>query len=347
MPAFDDDTAQIQDVKRRIRAAKLKAEQRSEAAPHAAIAGLKQRIRSLKLERSRRVSREFRPEGDARPLIVRNAAGSRARHRGVAPCHQAATRRVEDHSDGAVIMTETTQTALTGRSPPSSNICLAKGSAAQLLSTFNCKTACVPSKGLGAATMVSVNERDGSMTSLRDGFVPVRPLCRSGGRVRRHEPRRQPRNLRVRGASVATHLRAVPDAELHVYGGICRRLAPHAGVRRWGIVEDLRAAYARASVVVCLTTAGSGTSIKLLEALEHGRAAVVSARAVEGLPLQGRELCVLSHDWEGFASATSALLEDRGYRHALEREAPGYVGWLGQDAALAAALLARSRGRLL
>src|SRR5439155_19744449 len=74
------------------------------------------------------------------------------------------------------------------------------------------------------------------------------------------------------------------QAELRVYGEICGRLEPGPGCRLLGVGAALSMAYPDAALVVCPITAGGGLKIKVIEALDHGRAVVATPLAVRGMP---------------------------------------------------------------
>jgi glycosyltransferase involved in cell wall biosynthesis len=92
---------------------------------------------------------------------------------------------------------------------------------------------------------------------------------------------------------------AMPDLELRLVGQCPAELAQRwnatEGVRSTGFVDDLGAQYRAVSVVVAPVFSGGGTQIKVLEALGHARATVVSPFALAGFAphLQdGRHLLV-------------------------------------------------------
>ncbi len=78
------------------------------------------------------------------------------------------------------------------------------------------------------------------------------------------------------------------------------------GVRYVGPVEVVRPWYERAHAVVVPTFEGSGTRLKIVEALAHGRPAVSTRLGAEGLPI-----CAGEHYWEaGDAQSFVAALTE-------------------------------------
>lgn len=84
-----------------------------------------------------------------------------------------------------------------------------------------------------------------------------------------------------------------------------------------GPVPDLAPIYERASLVIVPMRLGSGTRIKVLEALAHGKAVVSTSIGVEGLDLRSGVDVVVADERDAFAQACSRLLADRGERRRL------------------------------
>ena len=81
--------------------------------------------------------------------------------------------------------------------------------------------------------------------------------------------------------------------KIAIAGSVCRdrRLSAQNGVELLGFVDDLAALYAQARAAIC-PVEGTGTKIKLIEALSAGRPVFAAPGALKGL-LPGYENCVL------------------------------------------------------
>jgi succinoglycan biosynthesis protein ExoO len=106
-----------------------------------------------------------------------------------------------------------------------------------------------------------------------------------------------------------------PDVQLWVAGGIRRRQPPRRpGVRYLGFVERLDRLYARAGVVVSPLVAGSGLKIKLVEAMAHGKACVVTPVTLQGIEEEAAGAVAMAETPDGFAEAILRLLADEPAR---------------------------------
>jgi len=77
-----------------------------------------------------------------------------------------------------------------------------------------------------------------------------------------------------------------------------------------GFVDDLDSWYARARVVCCPISHGSGTRVKIIEAAAHARAIVSTSMGAEGLNFRdGREI-LLRESPSALADACVELLND-------------------------------------
>jgi len=80
-------------------------------------------------------------------------------------------------------------------------------------------------------------------------------------------------------------------------------------VRLAGFVNDLRPDVHAAAVYVVPLRAGSGTRLKVLEAMALGKAIVTTTIGSEGIELVHGESALFADDAEGFARATLALMD--------------------------------------
>ena len=94
-----------------------------------------------------------------------------------------------------------------------------------------------------------------------------------------------------------------PSAEL-------RAISAAAGVEVTGTLDDIRPAMAQASVCVVPLRAGSGTRLKIFEALAMGKAVVSTTLGAEGLAMESGRHFVAADGSRPFADAVVALLRD-------------------------------------
>lgn len=117
--------------------------------------------------------------------------------------------------------------------------------------------------------------------------------------------------------------RARPQAHLEVVGmsppAHLRELAGSHPLTVHGEVPDVRPWLERCGVSVVPLRAGSGTRLKILEALSMGRAVVSTRIGAEGLDVVDGEHLLLADRPEDFAERTLAAMEDEGLRERLGR----------------------------
>lgn len=109
--------------------------------------------------------------------------------------------------------------------------------------------------------------------------------------------------------------------QLTLVGALGDRLDPAAPVVALGRVADLAAHYRDASVALCPVLTGSGTSIKVIDAMAHGLAVVTTSVGARGLGLVPDEDAVVVDGAADFADAVSRLLA-----HPVEAAALGARG---------------------
>ena len=94
-------------------------------------------------------------------------------------------------------------------------------------------------------------------------------------------------------------------------------LAEEPGVTVTGRGEEIQPYLAGAGVYVMPLRMGSGTRLKLIEAMAAGKALVSTPLGAEGFPVSDSEQIVLAGEPEAFAGAVVALLEDEERRKRL------------------------------
>lgn len=98
-----------------------------------------------------------------------------------------------------------------------------------------------------------------------------------------------------------------------------------------GAVDDIRPYLGKAAVCVVPLRSGSGTRIKIFEAMAMGKAVVSTTMGAEGLPVRHGENIILADDPADFARRVVQLLRDPQHRARLGRAARRLVeenyGW--------------------
>lgn len=118
----------------------------------------------------------------------------------------------------------------------------------------------------------------------------------------------------------------IPNVALQVVG---RRPSPRLlklaamtpGVEVTGGVEDIRPYVQRGSVYVVPLRIGSGTRLKIFEAMAMGKAVISTSVGAEGLPVRSEKNILIADTPETFAGAVVRLLGDRALRGELGRVA--------------------------
>lgn len=126
--------------------------------------------------------------------------------------------------------------------------------------------------------------------------------------------------------------KACPNAVLRIVGkGLSdarvSRWARREGVRLDGFVEDLRAVYSQCALAVAPVYIGSGTKVKVLEALAHRRTCVVTPHALAGFGdvLRHQEAVWCGADDEEMANGCIRLLDDPTLRRDMELKGQNLV----------------------
>ena len=111
---------------------------------------------------------------------------------------------------------------------------------------------------------------------------------------------------------------SVPDVKFSIVGGnpsaSVQKLTDREGVVVTGRVPDIKPYFAEATVFVVPLRIGSGTRLKILEALAMGKAVVSTTVGAEGLALRDREEIFIADEPKGFAEAVTQLLTDSSLR---------------------------------
>ena len=118
-------------------------------------------------------------------------------------------------------------------------------------------------------------------------------------------------------------VRELPAFELKLAGSICNAVRDLPNVRKLGWVDDVRAVFAQAPLLVNPMLAGTGINIKLLEAMACGVPTVTTATGARGLPasLHSGVVVVPDGDVQAFTAAVVRLAMDAGLRRVTGRAA--------------------------
>ena len=109
-------------------------------------------------------------------------------------------------------------------------------------------------------------------------------------------------------------VRAKPDAKFVLVGKSAGLQVPAAlsgNVELLGFVDDLVPVMRDAAVYVVPLRAGSGTRLKVLEAMAFGKAIVTTRIGSEGITLPDGESALYADDADGFAAAVVRVMGDR------------------------------------
>jgi glycosyltransferase involved in cell wall biosynthesis len=114
-----------------------------------------------------------------------------------------------------------------------------------------------------------------------------------------------------------------PEVETWMAGrnpreGLRRVVEGDAKVHLTGRVEDVRPFMNRSGVYILPMRAGSGTRLKVFEAMASGKAIVSTPTGAEGLPVTDGENILLAESPLEFAKAVVRLIRDEGLRGHLE-----------------------------
>jgi Glycosyl transferases group 1 len=113
-----------------------------------------------------------------------------------------------------------------------------------------------------------------------------------------------------------------PNALFHVAGTVSQTFGPPPeGVLYLGQMHDLSPLYSRAGVVVSPLRVGSGLKIKLIEALELGKAVVATSVTLQGVADRLTDAVQRADNAEAFAAAVVLLLNDGKARISLAKRA--------------------------
>jgi sugar transferase (PEP-CTERM/EpsH1 system associated) len=118
----------------------------------------------------------------------------------------------------------------------------------------------------------------------------------------------------------------IPNVALQVVGRrpssrLLKLAAMTPGVEVTGGVEDIRPYVQRGSVYVVPLRVGSGTRLKIFEAMAMGKAVISTSVGAEGLPVRSEQDILIADTPEAFANGVVRLLADRNLRTDLGRSA--------------------------
>lgn len=100
---------------------------------------------------------------------------------------------------------------------------------------------------------------------------------------------------------------------LCVIGKISTHIADYPNVVRIPFAENIGAYYSQSKVAICPILSGTGTKIKVVEAISHGLPVACTTRGTDGLPDRINNGCLTTDDPREFACNIIALLENPGF----------------------------------
>lgn len=102
-------------------------------------------------------------------------------------------------------------------------------------------------------------------------------------------------------------------------------LRDHSHLRLVGEVETLRQTYEESDIVIAPIRVGSGTRIKILEAMSYGLPVVSTSAGIEGIRAVSGEHVLVADGAASFARACANLMSDRSLRRAIGARARDLV----------------------
>jgi polysaccharide biosynthesis protein PslH len=123
-------------------------------------------------------------------------------------------------------------------------------------------------------------------------------------------------------------LKEVPNARLFLVGNApptkIRSLNANKQIEVTGFVKSLIPYYEAANVVICPLRIGGGIKVKILEALDAGKAIVSTSIGAQGLDLNTHQALVIADEASDFAKKVVQFLVDPIERYRQEQEALAY-----------------------
>lgn len=124
-------------------------------------------------------------------------------------------------------------------------------------------------------------------------------------------------------------LQSIPKAKLYIVGNHpppqILSLRSNRGIEVTGYVDSVIPYYEMADVVVCPLRIGGGIKVKVLEALNAGKAIVSTSIGAQGLNHNGCQAIAVADDVPHFAQSVIRLLNDPVQRLKQEHEAAAYA----------------------
>ncbi|QEC51991.1 glycosyltransferase involved in cell wall biosynthesis [Anseongella ginsenosidimutans] len=109
------------------------------------------------------------------------------------------------------------------------------------------------------------------------------------------------------------HPRLPEQVRICVVGKISSHAADHPNVIKIPFAENIGEYYDQSKAAVCPILSGTGTKIKVVEAISHGLPVVCTTRGTDGLPDKINNGCLAADDPQDFARNISALLANTGF----------------------------------
>lgn len=96
-----------------------------------------------------------------------------------------------------------------------------------------------------------------------------------------------------------------------IVGLITKHIEDKSNIIKFPFIENLNEVYTRSKVVICPMLNGTGTKLKVIEAMAYGLPIVCTLRGIDGLPNKINNGCMVSDTPQKFADNIISILSDK------------------------------------